>query len=291
MAIKKTNLAHMKNLEDYLARSTVIDLQIKNEDSPIAETIYSSAKKKKFYSTAAGIQSVKEEVLSLMEDYVAKTGAAGRNMSLKAMETWLTAQEKRMVTPREKYLTLKLNERQMTKRMELYTAQLEKEFGILKADIDIYRINADLAGISVRDQYLDLVRMANNRDGFVQQFTERTQKVVAASARREGQEQALEEYKIVAGPGDDWQWITVSSNPCPDCQARAGKVLTLTEWEGLGLPGEGQTICGVNCMCQLIPLTVSEELFPDQKEFTFDKSKLVLTTAADARKLASGSQE
>ena len=50
----------------------------------------------------------------------------------------------------------------------------------------------------------------------------------------------------------NWTWITTGRQPCPDCGPRHGIEYPLSIWESIGLPGEGTTICGGNCMCLLL---------------------------------------
>lgn len=50
-------------------------------------------------------------------------------------------------------------------------------------------------------------------------------------------------------------WVTVAGHKvCPDCDARAGAVLTYEEWEGEGLPGAGWSVCQGYCYCILDPI-------------------------------------
>jgi len=64
-------------------------------------------------------------------------------------------------------------------------------------------------------------------------------------------EQVHENWK---GP-DKWVWITVTDeNRCEDCKERHGWVRTYEEWEALGIPGAGATICGWRCRCTLEPV-------------------------------------
>jgi hypothetical protein len=49
-------------------------------------------------------------------------------------------------------------------------------------------------------------------------------------------------------------WVTPNGHgACPDCQKRQGAVLTREQWEALGRPGSGMTVCGDNCFCVLVP--------------------------------------
>jgi len=50
-----------------------------------------------------------------------------------------------------------------------------------------------------------------------------------------------------------FRWITVSSNPCPDCVPRHGRVETMDYWRTVGLPGSGFSVCQNNCKCRLVP--------------------------------------
>jgi hypothetical protein len=50
-------------------------------------------------------------------------------------------------------------------------------------------------------------------------------------------------------------WTAVFINTCKDCLRLHGKVKTRLEWEQGGvIPGSGQTICGLNCKCSLLPI-------------------------------------
>jgi len=50
-----------------------------------------------------------------------------------------------------------------------------------------------------------------------------------------------------------WRWVTVSAKPCPDCAERHGQVETWEDWEILGLPKSGFSICQEKCKCRLVP--------------------------------------
>ena len=40
---------------------------------------------------------------------------------------------------------------------------------------------------------------------------------------------------------------------CGDCTARIGQVKSWEEWESLGLPASGFSVCKEFCYCQLVP--------------------------------------
>jgi len=52
----------------------------------------------------------------------------------------------------------------------------------------------------------------------------------------------------------DFKWVTVSENPCPDCEDRHGEVGSLEYFEAIGTPRSGFSVCGTNCQCQLEPV-------------------------------------
>ena len=51
-----------------------------------------------------------------------------------------------------------------------------------------------------------------------------------------------------------FRWVSVGSNRiCVDCEARIGQIEAWEEWESLGLPATGFSVCKENCYCQLVP--------------------------------------
>ena len=53
------------------------------------------------------------------------------------------------------------------------------------------------------------------------------------------------------------QWVSVGSpRICVDCQDRIGEVRTWNEWEALGLPASGFSVCKEFCYCQLVEESV-----------------------------------
>lgn len=47
---------------------------------------------------------------------------------------------------------------------------------------------------------------------------------------------------------------TTSGTHCPDCSARSGQVETMAQWEVIGLPSSGFSVCNTNCKCRLEPV-------------------------------------
>lgn len=63
------------------------------------------------------------------------------------------------------------------------------------------------------------------------------------------------------GTDTKYRWSAVLVNTCPDCLERHGQVMKWEDWEVEGLPRTGQTVCGANCKCVLLP-EVATELEP-----------------------------
>jgi hypothetical protein len=212
-------------------------------------------------------------------------------MGEKALERFISGKELSMEALRQKTLTRMLTTRQAKDRMAVYLMTLDKQTGILKADIDIYKMNAKIAGFTDQAILEQLVTAGKDGVGITAQFEKASEKMAVAAARREAQSKSFDEYRQEAGADEEWEWITISGKPCPDCIERGGKVLPLDRWQDLGLPGDGRTICGSYCMCELIPVSISSEMFPDQKSFKYDLKETVLTTAKELRTLNSKAAE
>lgn len=58
----------------------------------------------------------------------------------------------------------------------------------------------------------------------------------------------------VYGDSVRMKWVSVGSpRICPDCKKRIGEIRTWNQWEALGLPGSGFSVCKEFCYCQLVP--------------------------------------
>ena len=53
------------------------------------------------------------------------------------------------------------------------------------------------------------------------------------------------------------RWVSVGTPKiCVDCTPRIGQVKSWDEWEALGLPASGFSVCKEFCYCQLVPVDV-----------------------------------
>lgn len=58
----------------------------------------------------------------------------------------------------------------------------------------------------------------------------------------------------VHGDSVKFRWVSVGTPKiCVDCTPRIGEVRSWEEWESLGLPASGFSVCKEFCYCQLVP--------------------------------------
>jgi hypothetical protein len=58
---------------------------------------------------------------------------------------------------------------------------------------------------------------------------------------------------------ETFMWVTVSGNPCPDCDDREGEIGTSEYWDAVGREKSGFSVCGRHCQCQIVPATYKGE--------------------------------
>ena len=57
----------------------------------------------------------------------------------------------------------------------------------------------------------------------------------------------------------EYSWITGGGNTCPDCKPRHGQKSTYEQWQLVGHPRSGFSVCGFHCGCTLVPSTYRGE--------------------------------
>lgn len=70
------------------------------------------------------------------------------------------------------------------------------------------------------------------------------------------------------GTQQSYRWAAVLIKTCPDCIERHNmEPKTWEEWEDLGLPRTGSTVCKEHCRCMLIPaeFTVKEPILRESR--------------------------
>ena len=138
----------------------------------------------------------------------------------------------------------------------LLWATLGISFGI---DVFVTRIEREIAllrnaGVSERE-IVNILRndLATNGRIFGEFRNTIKRGIVSATmhASRLGQDR-------IYGDSVDMQWVSVGTpRICVDCENRIGQVRTWDEWEAVGLPASGFSVCKEFCYCQIIPSSIS----------------------------------
>ena len=280
--MSEINKKQIKNMEEEFLKLQKIELSLTGDNTKSKKLLAAYGSLATLYS-GKKIDKLIAELEKIIADLAATGRVRGKVMSLKTMGEYLAKEDKAMHTQRVLDAIDRANSKRAKQRMSFYVMQLNKEKGILQSDIDLYMKRAELAGYSEKEILKQLVKASKDGTGPISQMQKRIEAVERDVLRREASAAEIDEYEKVALPDEKWEWITISVNPCPDCEIRAGTVLTLEDWQDVGLPGDGRTICRSSCMCKLMPVSVAEDLFPEVKTFNWNKDSGVLTTKAEMR--------
>ena len=123
----------------------------------------------------------------------------------------------------------------------------------IQASLDALIANLEAQGTDV--YALISGRSSNLINARVAAFTTEMERRVEGAVRQVAQE-GLETFQRIEY-GDDqlytWQTgVTESGTHCPDCLEREDmEPMTMEEWQSVGLPRTGATICTDHCMCVL----------------------------------------
>lgn len=87
---------------------------------------------------------------------------------------------------------------------------------------------------------------------YMSEMTSESKKDIRVQSRRSGTDAEIS--KFVSEGHKYLVWIAPNGlAACPDCINRKNVVLTLDQWEEIGRPGSGKTVCEIHCFCMLIP--------------------------------------
>lgn len=87
---------------------------------------------------------------------------------------------------------------------------------------------------------------------YMSELTEDVKSDVKTQARRAATDAEIATFQRRGHTAFGWV-VPNGHSACPDCQLRAGVVLTIDQWESVGRPGSGMTICEDHCFCMLVP--------------------------------------
>jgi hypothetical protein len=95
-------------------------------------------------------------------------------------------------------------------------------------------------------------RPTEPRLDFLSEMTAQSKKDIRVQARRAGTDAEIAMFS--AKGYAKFIWVTPNgAAACPDCRNRQSVILTVVEWERIGRPGSGRTVCGAHCFCMLVP--------------------------------------
>lgn len=279
------NEKQLQNMQDEFLKLQKLEIAIDSDRSKTSKLIDKYAGSVSTYINDKKMNKLLSEVELIIDDMVAQGARRGRAMSLKTMNNYLEKSERAIRSDRILELITRSNKKRAQQRLSIYVDEMLRDANIMKADIEIFRKQGKLSGLTTKEINKRLARAAANNASPVNTFGKRLKTLEKAVLRREANAVEMEEYRKNAKVTELWQWIAISGSPCPDCRIRAGKILSFAEWARVGTPGSGSTICRSSCMCKLIPVSIAEDLFPKVKSFKWDKESGVLTTFNDMKTL------
>ena len=123
--------------------------------------------------------------------------------------------------------------------IDVFITKLEREIALLR--------NAGVSEFAIKDILRNDLTTNGRIFGEFRNTIKRGIVSAIMHASRSGQDR-------VYGDSVNMRWISVGTPKiCVDCESRIGEVRTWSEWESLGLPASGFSVCKEYCYCQLIP--------------------------------------
>jgi hypothetical protein len=116
--------------------------------------------------------------------------------------------------------------------------------------LDSGMTRAEVRELLMNDLRGDGPVFADLRNGFKKSINGGVQQITQ-SVRSEVYTQNLEADMLYS-----WQLSPAADGKhCEDCEERDGREpMTWAEWEAIGIPKAGATVCGGNCYCDLVPV-------------------------------------
>lgn len=274
-------LQSINALEQEFKNLQQLEINIIKEGNPIDKLISKKIGAISIYTDPEQLERMISSLKTIISGYVDGANVTGKLLSEKAVSDFLKKSERADRLQRQERLILTINRKRAKRRLSIAIQELRKEGNILDADISLFIKRKRIMGADTKDILLDLIRMGRNKQGFAEVFKNKVKRLAIDSVKFEQRQAEIDHYRVYTKKSEQWQWITVSKNPCPDCQARAGSTLSFQQWKKIGLPGSGNTVCNKYCLCKLYPVSIAEDKFPNVKEFKISKDNLVLTPVGE----------
>lgn len=104
-----------------------------------------------------------------------------------------------------------------------------------------------------RGEVLDEARL-EQLDQRIARITETIARTASKQVMRSQRQTALEDADGRPPSEQIFMWVARLRRSCRSCEERHGQLFALDQWEAVGKPGDGTTLCGMNCECSLLPV-------------------------------------
>ena len=137
---------------------------------------------------------------------------------------------------------LEFTSKRLSDATETFTQELRREIRALKQ-----------AGIGEREIFRIISADFDRRGPIFGRFVNNVKRGIVSGA--------MQAYRVgqdrIYGDSVKMKWVSVGSpRICIDCKERIGRIKTWNEWESVGLPASGFSVCKGYCYCQLIPTNI-----------------------------------
>ena len=142
-----------------------------------------------------------------------------------------------------------LFDKQMDREIEAMAIYLTTKAARTALTLDEFIKSRFLLGSTAKEIEEMLLDDLNNNGRIFSEF----RRAIKSTAR--GSINRVRDIGYFSGEGVDrnYRWSAVLVKTCPDCLERHGQVKTWEDWEKIGLPRTGSTVCRENCHCILVP--------------------------------------
>ena len=155
----------------------------------------------------------------------------------------------------------KLYDEQIRRELETMAIFLTTKAARTGLTIDEFIQARLVAGATIEEIRKQLLDDLYNNGRMFSEFRRAVKATASGSINRVRDAGYFSEFEVTK----NYRWSAVLVRTCPDCLERHGQVKEWEEWEALGLPRTGSTVCRENCHCVLIPEKFSE-LQPIKRE-------------------------
>lgn len=115
----------------------------------------------------------------------------------------------------------------------------------------------DLAALD-RGIHLDKAR-TEALEGRIRQAVRTTARITAKETIRDLKRGVIEQGDPRPARERAGMWVAKLRRSCRSCESRHGQILSMDQWAALGMPGQGGTLCGDECECDVLAVEATRE--------------------------------